>query len=372
MHHCQQSPKGRADARFVRGTWLGKTTDSDEEMFATDTGVYTTRTVKRVPETEQRRADTVKSCQGAPWDRFAGRLARRPRKTAPQAPPVATPPAATASERPSEDASERRSAKAQNLTPPVVLHVLSVPHAKEKENEPSPASVPMDTDHGGASLGPASDDHVQVRSSTPAPSSPDDQTHGQISLNSRKATRARVSPNFQTRSSKVASSIKSKGFTTVDAEVPCEFSVEDVEVDETTEGVDKETVKAILAGKKKEFDAMEAFGIFDVCEKLPKEAKIITMRCENVPTDEKWICRFVAREFTNDDPELEVLYTSGSTAATSGGHACGPAWRFDPVPRCRKRALLCRGRRGRLLLASQRMGQEVSRQVDEQRILGGS
>ena len=54
-----------------------------------------------------------------------------------------------------------------------------------------------------------------------------------------------------------------EGLTTVDAEeIPCEFPVEDdFEVDETAEGVDEEIVKAILAGKKEELDAMEAFGI---------------------------------------------------------------------------------------------------------------
>ena len=41
------------------------------------------------------------------------------------------------------------------------------------------------------------------------------------------------------------------------------------------EGVDEEIVKAIVAGKKKELDAMEAFGIFDVCEELPKDATVI-------------------------------------------------------------------------------------------------
>ena len=73
--------QGRADASFVRGVWLGETTESDEHLVATDTGVCTTRTVKRVPDTEQRRADLVKSLQGPPWDRLAGRPAGRPRKT---------------------------------------------------------------------------------------------------------------------------------------------------------------------------------------------------------------------------------------------------------------------------------------------------
>ena len=35
--------QGRADARLVRGIWLGKTSESGEHLFATDTGVYTTK-----------------------------------------------------------------------------------------------------------------------------------------------------------------------------------------------------------------------------------------------------------------------------------------------------------------------------------------
>ena len=49
--------QGRADARFVRGMWLVKTTESDEHLCANELGVYTTRTVKRVPDSEQKRAE---------------------------------------------------------------------------------------------------------------------------------------------------------------------------------------------------------------------------------------------------------------------------------------------------------------------------
>ena len=73
----------------------------------------------------------------------------------------------------------------------------------------------------------------------------------------------------------------------------------------------RKTVKAILAGKKKEIDAMEAFGISNVCEEVPKGAKIIPTRWENVPKGDKWRCRFLAREFRHVDPEMEG--TSGST-----------------------------------------------------------
>ena len=75
-----------------------------------------------------------------------------PRKTAPQAPPVATLLVAKASERLGEDASERRSAKARDLNPPLVPHVIPVPRAADKENEPSSASGPVDTDHGAVTI----------------------------------------------------------------------------------------------------------------------------------------------------------------------------------------------------------------------------
>ena len=51
---AQIPSESRGDARFVRGIWLGRTTESDEHLFATDTGVYTTRTVKRVPDTQEK------------------------------------------------------------------------------------------------------------------------------------------------------------------------------------------------------------------------------------------------------------------------------------------------------------------------------
>ena len=85
---------------------------------------------------------------------------------------------------------------------------------------------------------------------------------------------------------------------------------DDFEVDETVEGVDEETVKAILAGKK-ELDAMEACGIYDVCEEVQKDAKIITTRWENVPKGDKLSCRFVVRGFRHDDPDMEGLGQHG-------------------------------------------------------------
>ena len=106
-------------------------------------------------------------------------------------------------------------------------------------------------------------------------------------------------------------------------------------IDENTEGVNEEIAKAIVAGKKKELDAMGAFGIFDVREELPRDAKVITTRWENVPKGDKWRGRFVAR-----DGRTLHLGQHNKNRKT-GGDACGSAWIFDPVPRCRECVLPC-------------------------------
>ena len=113
--------QGRAGARLIRGLWLGKTTESDEHLLANKLGVHTTRTVRRVPDTEQKRVrlgerfarNSVEQACRTPSGRTSqNRFLKRA--------PVATPPAAEETERPSEDADECRSAKAQDLNPPAV------------------------------------------------------------------------------------------------------------------------------------------------------------------------------------------------------------------------------------------------------------
>ena len=130
--------QGRSDARLVRGIWLGKTLDSDEHLFGTDEGVFTTRKVKRDPDSSQRRGDLVKKFQGTPWDRLAGKPVARPRKAPPQATPVVRPPTIVQSLKPSDESSE-----------------------------------PMDTDHGGASSAtPSTHEHTLGQLQTAASSEP--------------------------------------------------------------------------------------------------------------------------------------------------------------------------------------------------------
>ena len=103
--------QGRADARFVRGMWLGKDQHTPMNILSrTSLGVYTTRTLKRVPDSEQKRADLVRR---TPWDVWKADRARQLLKH----PLSRLVPMAKESDGPSENAGLRRSAKAQDLNP---------------------------------------------------------------------------------------------------------------------------------------------------------------------------------------------------------------------------------------------------------------
>ena len=183
----------------------------------------------------------------------------------------------------------------------------------------------MDADVGSARGDTASDDRSQARSPAPAPSSLVEQKDqgGKRSLkltSQLEQSKSNTSSDIKrdARAAELPDEDEQGGkFQHVPEESLCELSVEDdFVIDENAEGVDEEIIKAIVVGKKKEIDAMEAFGIFGMCEEFPKDAKVITTRWENVRKCDKWRCRFVAREFRHDDPEMEGLHASSSTAAT--------------------------------------------------------
>ena len=113
-----ESRQGRADARFVRGIWLGKTTESDERLFANELGVYTTRTVKRVSDTAATCRLNWKTAQdssrcNARCDTSSGKRKLNVRVKMRKSPAV-----------------RRR----KDLNPPAVPHVIRVPRAADTEN----------------------------------------------------------------------------------------------------------------------------------------------------------------------------------------------------------------------------------------------
>ena len=168
--------QGRADARFVRGMWLGETTESDEHPFATNTGVYTTRTVKRVPDTQQRRADLLKSLQGTPWGRLAGRPAARRRKTNPQ---VCLLRHLHWPKKVSVRVKMRMSAAVRRRKISILQQSLMSSQFLARQTPRTNGarhSGPMDIDCGGTRGNTASDDRAQARSPAPPPNSPVEQT----------------------------------------------------------------------------------------------------------------------------------------------------------------------------------------------------
>ena len=122
-----------------------------------------------------------------------------------------------------------------------------------------------------------------------------------------------------------------EGLTTVNAaEIPCEFSVkDDLVIDEHAEGVDEEIAKAIVAGKKNDLHAMEAFGIFDVCEELPNDAKV---QFRKVTSGN------VGSQPESSDMTIQTWKDSTPQAAATSRlvdmHAQPRT--FNPVPRCRE------------------------------------
>ena len=181
---------------------------------------------------------------------------------------------------------------------------------------------------GSARDNTASDETPQAP--VPVPSNPMEQTDrigGQPASSGVKSdARAAELPDEDEQGGKFQ---QVEGLTTVDGEeIPCEFSVEDdFFIDANAEGVDEEIVKAIVAVKKKELDAMEVFGIFDVFGEIPKDSTIITLRWENVPEGDKWRCRFVARQDISN--------------RQTGGHACSAIRILNPVLGLGERVLPC-------------------------------
>lgn len=56
----------KADSRFERGTWLGKMYETDLHLVGTKNGVYSVRTIKRLPGDQQADVELMKEFRGVP------------------------------------------------------------------------------------------------------------------------------------------------------------------------------------------------------------------------------------------------------------------------------------------------------------------
>ena len=129
----------------------------------------------------------------------------------------------------------------------------------------------------------------------------------------------RVQPNFQTRTNKEASSNKLKGLTTVDAaKMPCssQWKMTSMSTKPQKVLIRKHSKPSWLARRKSSMRWKHSE--FLMCAKNCRKMRRSKQRDgENVPKGDKWRCRFAAREFRHGDQEMEGIYTSGSTVATS-------------------------------------------------------
>ena len=57
----------KADARMVRGIWVGKHDESNENLILTPEGLQRARTVKRLEPDKRADVALLKSCKGVPW-----------------------------------------------------------------------------------------------------------------------------------------------------------------------------------------------------------------------------------------------------------------------------------------------------------------
>eukprot|EP00971_Amphidinium_carterae_P238789 4740254-Amphidinium_carterae.1 len=64
----RQAKVGKADLRFQKGLFVGKSYDGDEWMMLTPSGMFTSRTLKRLPLESQCDAQLVLAVKGTPWE----------------------------------------------------------------------------------------------------------------------------------------------------------------------------------------------------------------------------------------------------------------------------------------------------------------
>ena len=67
---CRASrhPNRTAESAWDYGIWLGKCIRSDEHCVGTATGIYRTRTIRRLPSTDRYNRELLESVTSTPWE----------------------------------------------------------------------------------------------------------------------------------------------------------------------------------------------------------------------------------------------------------------------------------------------------------------
>ncbi len=58
----------KADTLWERGLWLGRTEGTDEHLTSDEQGVYMTRSIRRLNDSDKFTKELALKMKGAPWD----------------------------------------------------------------------------------------------------------------------------------------------------------------------------------------------------------------------------------------------------------------------------------------------------------------
>ena len=318
-----RGPKGmkfsKADLRMERGICCGRKAETNEFVFATADGTFTSRTAKRLPA-DLGRADgeLLKSIVGTPWNRQCEAPRGRPRQTQPtgfvvlpssgvpsvQPPgPAEAPEVQTAPE--AEIQTEHHSGGAMPEKP--AGESESSPEAIVSSPQPQLQSQQTPGQQAASSGGLASDQLLPAE-----PQSPDTRTSAMRQLEQQWLEETGLSPKRLRKSDDMVNATGiADGLHGAEPD-------DDPELEDVSDLQTKEDVKDIIAGKSRELDNMDLFGLYDVVSKDNALGKrVIKGRWVVVKRGQsEWRCRWVCKDFKVMDPNADGLFTPSSHPST--------------------------------------------------------
>jgi hypothetical protein len=68
VHYELAGPRGKLEVRWETGTYVGELDTTDEHLVCGQSGCYTARTIRRMPEDDRWNANAVSKMTGTPWE----------------------------------------------------------------------------------------------------------------------------------------------------------------------------------------------------------------------------------------------------------------------------------------------------------------
>ena len=301
----------KADTPWDRGLWLGRTEGTDEHIIGDEHGVYMTRSIRRLNDSDQYMKELILKMKGLPWDLTGGALGKlRGRKRTDMMPVALEPdkttkkaPAPTESSAPA--ATEAKAAASSSATAP------SAETAKESEDAGMGAS---------AAAAAAPPPPPQTRS-PPAPTSPTTsppEKKSRILENlARWDEEVRVSrralPEADQPTSPTGEPAERRARVTAVADDEDEVVMDDEEYELDDENIISE--EEIRAAKAKELGRMVEFGLYEAVPRSSAQGKhfISTKWVVVRKGDGSVRARYVCREFKAGKKRDDLFAPSTTT-----------------------------------------------------------